>query len=120
MTETCRNKVTVMMLRPTASKKWRRATFVRVTDAGGVLQVDEAARGGLKVSARRYLVREVEVTEDGRVFRLTKPSDVGGHYDVLLSGRHNGYDVCNCVAHEKFGDCVHCEAIRTTLTAEGV
>ena len=112
-------------LRPNKTYRCRTATLVVVSKAGwpmaGVLEVDERVDEAKKSGkVRRYAVKELPPTEQGRVFRLCKPlkddgSD-GDRYHTLLGFPPLMLGRCDCHAGQHMR-CVHLEALQAFRTA---
>lgn len=107
-----------VMLRPTPSKGWRKATLTVVTNPGfkviAVLNLDEARREGLTMTTRRYAVYELEPDESGhRRFRLSKPMPAHEDPYFVLLKNDGEHDLCTCTAALKSGWCCHVDALRS-------
>ncbi len=82
-----------------------------------MIEIREARTETSEPKSARYAVRR-EPAPDGNThwFRLTKPGGLEW-YHVLLA-EPGGFDVCECKAFDKSGNCKHIQAMRA-LVKEG-
>lgn len=107
-------RVETFKLQANESFKFREAAFQIATSPDSrlmiaIMQIDECRKLGNKVYTRRYAVCELPPTEDGRRFKVTKPTDEDPYY--VFIGKSNLRHICDCRGWSSGRYCVHVESL---------